>query len=427
MLRLPRILFCITALVCAGAFADTITLTSGEKVEGKVVRETDAEITVEVKLSAAVTDERVIPRKEIAKIDKEMPDEIEWQAIKNLKPGPNSMAATQYEAFMRPLQSFLNTYPKSPHAAEASQILAIFSGEKARVEGGEVRLGDRWLSKEEVDKERYQISALLAYQFMRGQRASGDLIGALNVFDQIEKTYPGAKSFPDAVELARETLGALKVMIERAQETFATEKASFEAGVAMANAIQKPQLLEARQRELAQGEAAVAAAEKAKIKWPTLIARSDKNLSAIAKKIPTETQRLARFDVAKLRQSVQLADQGQKQLAGGNPAAGETLGKALTLWPANELAKRLQPEAAALRVAAKATPVAVAATPKATPVKATPTPRPKVVVEDTPPEPEKPFLLTVGGIITIIILLALVVAGVVIFRKIKGRANEILE
>lgn len=413
-------------MACATTFADTITLTTGEKVDGKIVGETATELTVEVKVSAAVTDERTIPKSTVAKIDKEQPDEIAWLALKNLKSGVNSLPAAQYDAVLRPLQGFLNEYPKSAHATEASAVLAIFDGEKKRVEDGEVRIGEKWLTKEEVDKERYQIGGLLTYQYMRSQRAAGDLIGALNSFDQMEKTYPGAKSFPDAVAAALESLAQLKATVERAQQTFQTNKAEFDAGVDASSALQKPQLLAARQRELAQGEAALAAADKAKLKWPVLVARSDKNLDAIAKKIPTEAQRLARIDVAKLRQSAQLADQAQKELADKDAAALATLTKALALWPLNELAKRLQPEAATLKAAATLAAAATPAPPVATPVPATPRPR-TVVAGTSQPEPEKPFFLTIGGMITIVVFLALVFTAWTVFKKIKGRANDILE
>ncbi|MGB8170029.1 MAG: PTPDL family protein [Chthoniobacteraceae bacterium] len=418
----------LASMVLAPLFADTITLTTGQKLEGKIVSETATDITVAVKISAAVTDEQTIPKSTIAKMEKEQPDEIAWQALKNLKPGVNSLPLAQYDAVLRPLQGFVNEYPQSAHAAEANALLAIFAGEKKRVEDGEVRLGEKWLTKEEVDKERYQIGALLGYQFMRSQRAAGDLIGALNSFEQIEKAYPGAKSFPDAVDAARETLAALKATVDRAQKTFETKKAEFEAGVAASSALQKPELLAARQRELAKGEAAVVAAEKAKLKWPVLVANSDKNLEAIAKKIPSEEQRLARIEVAKQRQSSQLAEQAQKELAAKDAAAQTTLSKALALWPVNELAKRLQPEAAELKVAAAtAAATAAAATPVPTATPKPATPRPRVTTEDAPPEPEKPFFLTVGGMITIVVLLALALGGWTVFRKIKGRSSDILE
>ncbi len=418
----------LTSMVCTPLFADTITLTSGQKLEGKIINETATDITIEVKVSAAVTDEQTIPKSTVAKIEKEQPDEIAWLALKNLKPGVNSLPLAQYDVVLRPLQGFVNEYPQSAHAAEASQLLATFTAEKKRVDDGEVRLGEKWLTKEDVDKERYQIGGLLGFQYMRSQRAAGDLIGALNSFEQIEKTYPGAKTYPDAVDAARETLVALKATVERALQTFQTRKAEFDAGLANSSELQKPELLAARERELAKGEAAVLAADKAKLKWPVLVMSSDKNLDAIAKKIPNEVQRLARIEVAKLRQSSQLAEQAQKELAAKDAAAQASISQALALWPANELAKRLQPEASALKVATAAAATAAAATPVpvATPVPATP--RPRVVADEVPQaEPEKPFLLTIGGMITIVVLLALVLGGWMVFKKIKGRASDVLE
>ncbi len=419
----------VATFVCASAFADTITLKTGEKLEGKVVKETATDLTVEVKVSAGIVDEQVIPKANVAKIDKEQPDEVAWLPLKNLKLAPNSLQPAQYDAAMRPLQGFVNDFPKSPRAAEAADLLAKFAAEKARVDAGEVRMGEKWLSAEEVGKERYQIQAQIAVQYLRGQRAAGDFIGVLNSFEVIEKNFPGAQTYPDAVETVRETLGTLKAGIERAQKTFQTKKAEFDAGVANSAPLQKAELLAARQRELAGGEAALAAADKAKIKWPALVVASDKNMDAIARKIQPEIQRLASVDVAKLRQAAQLADQGRKEIAEKKPEAVDTLAKALSLAQNNELARRLQPDALALKTAmasaAQAAVVEARATPVATPAAK---PRPSVAVDTTPQvEPEKPFFLTIGGIITIVVLLAGGLAGWAGYNKIRQRANETLQ
>jgi hypothetical protein len=123
---------------------------------------------------------------------------------------------------------------------------------------------------------------------------------------------------------------------------------------------------------------------------------------------------------------MQLAEQAQKELAAQDVVAQTTLSKALALWPANELAKRLQPEAANLKAAAVAV-VDTPAAPVATPVPAA-TPQPRAVVADVPQvESEKPFLLTIGGMITVVVFLALVFAAWTVFKKIKSRASDILE
>jgi len=431
MLSVPQIirLCAVSALFCTAALADTITLKTGEKLEGKILSETATEITVAVKISASITDEQVIAKANVEKVDKEMPDEIAWLPLKNLKLGQNSLQAAQYDTLMRPLQGFVNEFPQSPHAAEASQLLATFAGEKARVDAGEVRMGEKWLTAEEVGQERYQLQAQIAVQYLRGQRMAGDFIGVLNSFELIEKNFPGAQTYPDAVETVRETLTTLKVGIERAQQIFATRKAEFEAGLASAAPGQNAELMAARQRELAVGETALAVAEKAKVKWPVLIPSSDKNLDAIAKKIPTELQRLVATDVGKLRQAAQLAEQGRKEIADKNPEAVDTLAKAIVLSQKNELAKRLQPDALALKTAAAsaaqvATQTAAAAA-RATPVPtATPVPKASDVAQA---EPEKSFFLGIGGIITLVVLLAAGFAGWAAYNKIRQRANDVLE
>src|SRR5260221_2529993 len=98
----------LATLLCASAVADTITLKTGEKVEGKIVAETDIDVTVSVKVSAGVTDETRIPKVNIDKIEKEQPDEIAGQPLKNLTPGVNSLPTPPYEAAIRPLQAVLN-------------------------------------------------------------------------------------------------------------------------------------------------------------------------------------------------------------------------------------------------------------------------------------------------------------------------------
>ncbi len=82
----------------------------------------------------------------------------------------------------------------------------------------------------------------------------------------------------------------------------------------------------------------------------------------------------------------------------------------------------------AATAAAKAAADAEAAAAKATPVpkKLVSTPRP----EDILPlhaEQGKPFLLTIGGIITILVLLGIAFAGWAVYNKLRHRANDVLE
>src|SRR4030095_15918877 len=212
-LNFSSLLVTLIALPLA-ALADVVTLKSGEKLEGKITGETPTQLSIDVQVSAGITDSRTVAKADVLKVEKEQPDEIAWQSFKSLKLGPNSLPAASYDQSIGSLQSFLNQYPNSPHAAEARTLLAPFAEEKKRVQQGEVKLNQKWLSKEEVEKERYQVNAQIILNYMREQ-SSRDLIGALNSFDLLEKQYPGARAYPEAVELARRILQTLKAEVDR--------------------------------------------------------------------------------------------------------------------------------------------------------------------------------------------------------------------
>jgi hypothetical protein len=102
-----------------------------------------------------------------------------------------------------------------------------------------------------------------------------------------------------------------------------------------------------------QAQAEAAAAYAAKVGgWPPFRKDSEKCLSALKTKIPTEYTRLLGLPVASLRQSVALTDKAAQQLSSGQePEAKVSLKEALALWQANEAAKRMQEELAQVKVA----------------------------------------------------------------------------
>ena len=419
-----RTLLPLLILSCS-AFADTITLTNGEKLEGKVLSETATELTVEYRESAGITDQKVIKKSDVVSVMKEQPDEAAWKTIKDFKLGAFSLPARQYDELLKPLNFFANTYPQNAHAADVKKMQEAVESEKARVEAGEVKVADKWLSKEEAQKERYQINGLLAFNHMKSQSAAGDMIGALNTFDQLEKTYPGSKNYPDAADLAKQVLPALRATVTRAAQQLEVDAAGRKT------ASNRAELEAAAAREQAAGEAAIAAAERAQQKWPALSSRSTKNLTALGTKAQAELQRLAALDVAKMRQSIQLAEKARILLdAKDLPAAEATLREASTAWATNEMTARITTELASARTAA---------IPESAPVeepkpveKPVEKPKPEAAaptVVEVVEEEEKPksFFLTLPGAVTVVVLLAFVLVGINVFKKLKSRANDVLE
>ena len=264
---------------------------------------------------------------------------------------------------------------------------------------------------------------------MKAQSAGGDIIGALNTFVTLEKNYPGAATVPNGIELAKQLVVALKPAVERAIPNQKVQKAELEKGFAAAGPADRVELMAAYKKEQTQAEEAVAAATAAG-KWPPLIQGSEKCLTALLALINKEGPRLEKLPVDKMKKSVQLTATAKAKIASKDLEAAEAaLKEATPLWPGNELAIRLGKEVTALKeIQKKEAP--------ATPAPATPTPKPKSTPRATPVRPSaandpaknveeaKPFYMTLGGAITIVVGIAVVLVGVNVFKKMKSRGND---
>ena len=450
MLKTSRFFLLLLGLsgLVAATRADTIALKTGERIEGRITGETATELTVLVQVSAGITDERVIGKTEIAKVDRIAADETAFRAIMDFQPGKASFQPAQYDAMAGALQGFIAQYPESPHVQEVQAALTALQAEKKRVDAGEMKFEGLWLSRAEAKKQRTQIGGSLAFAAMKSANASADAIGALNSFAYLEKNFPGAKVMPEAVPLAQQILVALKPAAERALSNYKINNAERERGVAAAGPANQAEMIAAFKRDQAQADAAIAAATAAKT-WPPFTAGSDKCITAILAKIPVEAKRLEVLPLADMRESIKLADKARIEFASNNAdTASDILQQVLKLWPANDLGLQLKAQIAASKIPTKPDPVvapatpAAAATPSAKPPGATPkpgaspTPTPSAKPEPPPTtghettaakpaEPEaKPFFMTLPGAITIVVVLALILAGANIFNHFRQRREE---
>ena len=349
------------ATFCATALGDTVKLTSGEKLEGKILKESETEVTIETK-AGGIVDERTVKRSEIASIDKATPDEAAWQQIRNLKLGDNSMPATQYDAYLGPLKAFLTQYAESKHKAEVEKLVADFEAEKQRVTNGERKLNGSWLSKEDVQRESYQINGAITLNFMRDQAARSDLVGALNTFDLLEKQYPGSRSYIDAVDMAKRLVPTLKKQAETRLARLPAETAEREKAVQLARTADKAQIQADIEREKQNNATALAQAKQQNRKWPPFLAQNEESLQQINQLATDESKRLAEIDLSKKRESLTLADQAKAAMAKKDiPTAEESLKKAQDLWSDNELLARLDKDLIAARDAAASEPAVAGA------------------------------------------------------------------
>jgi hypothetical protein len=198
--------------------ADTVILKSGEKLEGRILSETDTDVTIEVNVTASIKDQREIKKTDVEKIEKVQPDEEAWATLKNLSVGDESLDVIDYQRSINALNGFVTQFPQSSHAADAKKRLAAFQEEMKRVEAGEMKLDGKWMTADQVKEERVQVAGRVMFGRMKRFVASNQLIEALNTFEAIEKSAGGSSSFPDAVALARQIAPQVKAAAEQGRQ-----------------------------------------------------------------------------------------------------------------------------------------------------------------------------------------------------------------
>ncbi len=350
MLKSRFLLWAFVALgFAAGAVADTVVLKTGEKFEGRILSENDAQVTVEVQVSASIKDERVVKKADIARIDKVQPDEGAWAAVKGLALGHESFESADYQRAEAMLRSFVTQFPESSHAAEAKEKLTAFAAEKKRVDAGEVKLDGKWLAKDEVEEERVQIKGRVLLSQMARLAAAGQLVEAMNVYDTLDKTYPGSSAVPDAILLARKIIPSIASAATQQRDRLKAQAETNKQRLATAQGQEREQLIAMLRSEAANAAAAADAAQKSGAKWLPLVP-VDSVLSTMASRASSELQTMNNKPVDKMKEAIVAGEEAKKAIDAKDPVAAEkALSRAQSAWSNYELLKRLQPKLAAAR------------------------------------------------------------------------------
>lgn len=424
-----------TLLLTGSLQADTFTLKTGEKIEGKLLSETTTDITIEFHETASITDTRTVPKTDIQEIQKEAPDEAAYATVKEIKAGPSSITAAAYDIQAANLKNFIATYPKSSHVSEIQKNLTAIEADQKRVKNGEFKLNNRWLTQDQVQTQRIQIIGESLLGSMQDQVRRRNLVGAMNTFDELQKNASGSASYPTAVESARQILPALKSTAENMLQTWKIQKEERDKAVESLAEPQKTNTLAAIDREDKQATALLEAAQKAQTAWPPLLSHSETALEAISTKASEMSNTLAEIPVQKMQRSIAASTSAKALLKKGDLAGAETaLAQADTLWPENEASARLRADLATAKSIAE-TPATEDTAPvpvekETPPPAAVPVPTevvPTTVEEVAPALEHTNFFLTPVGIVSVILGAIFISAAVSVFKKVRARANDVLE
>jgi chromosome segregation ATPase len=137
------------------AKADTVTLNSGEVLEGRILSETDTQLVIEASFyHGTILSMRDVLKSEIQSVVRESLEEkhekADYAALGAYALNPNQeLAKGQYDAGITAFEKFLTTYTNSSYAADINHRLADWRAEVSNIESGKVKFAGTWMTPDE--------------------------------------------------------------------------------------------------------------------------------------------------------------------------------------------------------------------------------------------------------------------------------------
>jgi chromosome segregation ATPase len=154
--------------------ADTLTLKSGDVVEGQIISETETQIEIEASLyHGTIFSRRQIDKSDIQSIIRESPEQKQeketYAALAKYTLNPNQeLTKDQYTAGIAAFEKFQAKFTNSTDTAEISKRLADWQAEATNVASGKVKFASTWMTPEEKKTQADRAQKQTAVQASQG-------------------------------------------------------------------------------------------------------------------------------------------------------------------------------------------------------------------------------------------------------------------
>ena len=322
---------------------------------------TPESIIIEVQSTPTIREEKTYPRADVAKFQRSTQDDLAFEEITRTPLPPTADSQDVFDAQLgKAVRKFIEDYPYSKHVGAARKLAADIDAERARIQGGEVKIDGEWIAASEWQSDNGELAARLLLSKMKQEK---DPIEVLRSFAVIEKTRNTTSSYPEAIRLAIAQIDSLRTQIPKMRTDLDLRQQQQEQGLALASEDRRILLQQGIEQERASNQAAIEAARASGSKWPPLVA-DKKALEDLERVADAERTRLAALDTGGMDDAIAATREAEAQIAAGElEQARESLAKSEKLWTqyirltaAKEALKNAQ-------TAAPAAPAAPAATP----------------------------------------------------------------
>lgn len=288
------------------ALADVVKMKSGESYEGKILYEADDIVRIEVQISESIKETKILSTADIASIDKTPEDQIAFEKIKAMIPTPSLQSTEQYKGMLATgPEMFLTKFPASQYKEEVEKIKATLEEELDKVERGNIKLNEVWLTPQDQQEFQTRIQSEIALLKMKSAKDIGNyngMIGAMREFEVIQENYYGTPAFPEAIKEARNIIPILGGQLQGMLRDVEYRNAEWEKNKAILQDEERARVEAAREKEEATFQQGLELDKKAGIKWVRLNPRSKSSIEGYLTLAKSELEDLKAYNVEALEE-----------------------------------------------------------------------------------------------------------------------------
>ncbi len=317
----PRISLALAlAAGLTATVADTIKLKDGTVYNGTIVDETADMYGMDVKEGKGIVDYKKIPKADVAKVDRDMPDEREAaELLAKLKDTPDGLSAADYDKRVKTqIQPWLDKYKASKKRKDIDDLLKLHLEEGAKVKAGDIKLRGVWIPAADVKWNEYNISARKLRSKMEAEIKSNKPVEGFSTFAELESGFVASVDYPPSVEAIRKVLPKVDQALVRAAEAYPgliEERKKQTAGPDSESDKDKKKAMEATvAKEKTDFLAKVAALKKNKVPVVLFNPYDIKTITDAQAVVKKESVRLNALDLAALTATSKKFEQGLKDL-----------------------------------------------------------------------------------------------------------------
>jgi hypothetical protein len=333
--------FVVLELTLHASLGDQFVQKAGPVVEGVAIEQDESQFIVRPYLG----DDKTVTllRTEVTEVLPDSQETADFLALREESAIRTAVTPAQFaELLERKIPAFQSKYPSTRYRPELDRMLDELKADQLRLTNGSVKIAGLWLDHDQLNLEKYQVSAAMLQEAMASAEARGDWISALNAFQNLKANFAASRAYVDGIEIAARVLPRLGKLEEQKLQQYRLNLLQLSLSLTETPSHIRADLERADRRESESVEAAIADQRATGVRWPTVVPRSETGFEEMFEQIAQEEAALAKLPRNKYRTSVNAAIKAIESAAKRDLASAQScLKTAEEMWPENEMLPRI--------------------------------------------------------------------------------------